>query len=98
MESKVYGGSNWLGYQLQKLKEQEHAGPVFTAVVVVLLTYVLYTVSCPSVTFRDSPCWHVNGHGLIISTDYVCYRHPSHQGHARNPWGYSRVWTSSQAR
>lgn len=54
MDFKVHGSSNWLGYQLYQLKEQEHAGPVFMAVVVVLLTYVLYTVSCPWVNFWDS--------------------------------------------
>ncbi|KOS47947.1 hypothetical protein ACN38_g1075 [Penicillium nordicum] len=43
MESKTHGGSNWLGYLSHQLREQEHAGPVFTAVVVVL-TYVLYTI------------------------------------------------------
>jgi hypothetical protein len=54
MESKAREGINWLGFQLHQLKEQEHARPVFTAVVVLLLTYMVYTVSCPSVDFRDS--------------------------------------------
>ncbi|KAJ5810995.1 hypothetical protein N7447_010511 [Penicillium robsamsonii] len=44
MDAKVHGGSDWLGYKLHQLKEQEHAGPVLTAVIVVLLTYMLYTV------------------------------------------------------
>ncbi|KAJ5425346.1 hypothetical protein N7465_000416 [Penicillium sp. CMV-2018d] len=44
MESKAHGGSNWLGYQLHQLKEQENAAPVLMAAVVVLLTYVLYTI------------------------------------------------------
>lgn len=60
MESKAHGGSNWLGYQLHQLKEQENAGPVFMAAVVVVLTYVLYTVSCPWVNFWDSKCSHLS--------------------------------------
>ncbi|CAG8905954.1 unnamed protein product [Penicillium egyptiacum] len=44
MDAKAYGGSNWLSFQWHQLEEQEHARPVFTAVVVLLLTYVLYTV------------------------------------------------------
>jgi phenylacetate 2-hydroxylase len=46
MDAKAYEGSYWLSYQWHQLKEQEHARPVLTAVVVVLLTYLLYTVSC----------------------------------------------------
>lgn len=45
MDSKAHGAIDWLGFQLHQLKEQEHAGPVMTTVVVVLLTYALYTVS-----------------------------------------------------
>lgn len=48
MDGKAHEGSYWLSYQWHQLKEQEHATPVLTAVVVVLLTYVLYTVSCAS--------------------------------------------------
>ncbi|KGO45743.1 Cytochrome P450 [Penicillium expansum] len=44
MDSKAHGTIDWLGFQLHQLKEQEHAGPVMTTVVVVLLTYALYTV------------------------------------------------------
>ncbi|KAI9038068.1 uncharacterized protein KD926_011306 [Aspergillus affinis] len=35
---------DWLGYQWHQIREQEHAGPFVTAVVVVLLTYMLYNV------------------------------------------------------
>ncbi|CAG7953342.1 unnamed protein product [Penicillium nalgiovense] len=44
MDGKAHEGSYWLSYQWHQLKEQEHATPVLTAVVVVLLTYVLYTI------------------------------------------------------
>jgi len=48
MDPKARISSDWLGYQWHQLKDQEHAGPVLTAVVVVLLTYVLYSVSVSS--------------------------------------------------
>ena len=52
MDNKALGTRDWLGYQWRHVAEQEHAGPILTAVAVVLLTYVLYTVSrayqCPS--------------------------------------------------
>ena len=45
MDAEACKGSYCLGDQWHQLKEQEHATPVLTAVVVVLLTYALYTVS-----------------------------------------------------
>lgn len=78
MDFKIHEGSNWLGHQLHQLKEQEHAGPVLTTVVVVLLTYVLYTVSCPYDHSQDGHCWAFNVHWLKISAGYVCYGHSSH--------------------
>ena len=47
MDTKAFGGTDWLGLQWRRLKEQDQAGPVLTAVVVVLLTYMLYNVSYP---------------------------------------------------
>ncbi|KAI5303696.1 hypothetical protein KEM56_007288 [Ascosphaera pollenicola] len=44
MDAKVFAGSEWLGLQWVQLRQQEHAGPVLTAIVAVLLTYMLYHV------------------------------------------------------
>jgi hypothetical protein len=40
MDAKAYEGNYWLSYQWHQLKEQEHARPVLTAVVVVSLVMV----------------------------------------------------------
>ncbi|KAL4876026.1 cytochrome P450 [Aspergillus karnatakaensis] len=44
MDVKANAGVDWLGYQWHQLKDQEHAGPIATAVVVILLSYMLYNV------------------------------------------------------
>lgn len=48
MDVKASAPPGWLWldhHQWHHLRHQEHAGPILTAVAVVLLTYVLYTVS-----------------------------------------------------
>ncbi|KAF5000111.1 hypothetical protein FDECE_11273 [Fusarium decemcellulare] len=44
MDAKTGLSTDWLVYQWHQLKDQEHAGPVLTAAIVVVLTYVLYNV------------------------------------------------------